>query len=127
MQTASIETRRFDQPDDKLDFADHGRIDIVKLHDGTAGMHAILRPGYKWSVDEKPLLGNPDACPMHHIGYCIAGEIVVRMSDSGDEKHIRPGDFFDIPAGHDAHVDGPEACELILFAAPEPGAESALH
>jgi hypothetical protein len=42
------------------------------------------------------------------------------MVESGVETHIRSGDFFDIPPGHDAYVDGAERAELILFAAPEP-------
>lgn len=114
-----IETRTFQTPDDKLDFGAHGRIDIIKMADGTAGMHAILEPGWTWSVDEKPLLGDPDSCPMPHIGYCLAGEVVVRMVGTSQEKVIRRGDFFEIPAGHDAYVPGSERCELILFAPPE--------
>ena len=41
------------------------------------------------------------------------------MIDSGIETVISPGDFFEIPPGHDAYVDGDETVELILFAAPE--------
>ncbi|GAB5549996.1 MAG: hypothetical protein RLO52_10820 [Sandaracinaceae bacterium] len=114
-----IETRRFERADEALDFADHGRIDILKLADGTTGMHAVLKPGWTWTGDEKPLLGNPDACPMSHTGYCIGGELVVTMVESGAETHLRPGDFFEIPPGHDAYVVGDRACELILFAPPE--------
>jgi hypothetical protein len=116
----AIETRRFEHPDDTLDFGSRGRIGIVKLRDGTVGMHAILEPGWRWTEHEKPLLGNPDACPMDHTGYCIAGDLVVRMVASGEERHVRAGDFFDIPSGHDAHVEGGTRCELILFAAPPP-------
>jgi hypothetical protein len=43
----------------------------------------------------------------------------VRMVASGVETHIKKGDFFSIPKGHDAYVDGGERVELILFAAPE--------
>lgn len=113
-----IEARRFEQSDNVLDFGAHGRIDIVTLSDGTQGMHAILEPGYVWSVDEKPLLGNPDSCPMAHTGYCVSGELDVEMMDSGEHRRLRAGDFFEIPAGHDAHVIGDARCELILFAAP---------
>lgn len=119
MHTSTVETRRFESPDDALDFADHGRIDIVKLSGGSIGMRAVFQPGWRWDVDEKPLLGNPDSCPMRHVGYCVRGSIVVRMIDSGRQQRLRPGDFFEIPPGHDAHVDGDEACELILFAPPE--------
>ncbi|HKQ96886.1 MAG TPA: cupin domain-containing protein [Candidatus Polarisedimenticolia bacterium] len=114
----AMEKRRFDRPDQSLDMKTHGRIDVIKMADGSAGMHAILEPGWTWAADEKPLLGNPDSCPMDHTGYCIGGHLVVRMVASGSEMHVQKGDFFTIPAGHDAYVDGAERVELILFGAP---------
>lgn len=119
-KTPAIETRRFDPPDQALDFKGHGRISIIQMSDGTTGMHAILEPGWTWTEDEKPLLGHPDSCPMRHVGYSISGDLVVRMVESGAETHIRAGDFFDIPAGHDGYVAGSEPVELVLFAAPDP-------
>lgn len=116
--TSAIQRRRFEQPDDKLDFHAHGKIDVLRMRDGASGMHAILEPGWVWSEDEKPLLGNPASCPMAHTGYCIAGELVVRMVETGEELRLTKGDFFEIPAGHDAYVPGAERCELILFDAP---------
>lgn len=116
---SAIEVRRFERPDQLLDMKEHGRISIVKLADGTSGMHAIFEPGWTWEADEKPLLGSPDSCPMRHTGYCIGGKVVVRMMDTGTETHISTGDFFEIPPGHDAYVEGPERAELILFAPPE--------
>ncbi len=41
------------------------------------------------------------------------------MIETGTETHIGPGDFFEIPPGHDAYVDGDERVELVLFAPPE--------
>ena len=117
---SGIQVRRFENPDENLDMKDAGGIDIVRLGDGTAGMHAIFEPGWTWEKDEKPLLGHPPSCAMHHTGYCISGKLVVRMVDSGTETRIEAGDFFDIPAGHDGYVDGPDRVELILFALPEP-------
>ncbi|MBZ0122292.1 MAG: cupin domain-containing protein [Roseovarius sp.] len=115
----AIETRRFESPDEALDMKEHGGIDIVRMADGTTGMHAIFEPGWTWEKDEKPLLGHPDTCPMRHTGYCISGRLVVRMVDTGVETPITKGDFFEIPPGHDAYVDGPERVELILFEPPE--------
>jgi hypothetical protein len=114
-----IEIRRFDTPDQLLDMKQQGRIAIIKMTDGTSGMHAIFEPGWTWEKDEKPLLGSPDSCPMRHTGYCIAGKLVVRMIDTGTETRINPGDFFEIPPGHDAYVDGSNRVELVLFAPPE--------
>jgi hypothetical protein len=114
-----IETRRFEKPDLTLDMKEAGGISIIKMSTGATGMHAVFEPGWTWEKDEKPLLGNPDTCPMHHTGYCISGSIVVRMLDTGQSTRITAGDFFEIPPGHDAYVDGSERAELILFAPPE--------
>lgn len=89
------------------------------MADGSAGMHAISEPGWTWEADEKPLLHSPDSCPMQHTGYCISGQLVVRMIDTGIEARISTRDFFEIPPGHDAYVDGSNRVELILFAPPE--------
>lgn len=115
----AIEIRRFENPDETLDMAAAGAIAVVRMKDGTAGMRAVFEPGWTWEKDEKPLLGSPDSCPARHTGYCIGGSLVVRMLASGAETRIGPGDFFEIPPGHDAHVAGDERVELVLFAAPE--------
>ena len=117
--TSAIEIRRFENPDQLLDMKERGRISIVKMADGTSGMLAVFEPGWTWEADEKPLLGSPDACPMRHTGYCLGGKLVVRMVDTGIETRIGAGDFFEIPPGHDAYVDGDQRAELILFAPPE--------
>lgn len=114
-----IETRRFDAPDETLDMQEAGGISIIRTALGTTGMHAVFEPGWTWEKDEKPLLGSPDSCPMHHTGYCIGGQLVVRMIDTGAETEITTGDFFEIPPGHDAYVKGGNKVELILFAPPE--------
>ena len=44
------------------------------------------------------------------------------MVEANGATNIGPGDFFEIPAGHDAYVDGNERVELVLFAPPEPRA-----
>lgn len=100
--SAAIETRRFDNPDKKLDMKSAGGIAIVKMRSGSTGMRAIFERGWTWEKDEKPLLGNPQTCPMHHTGYSLSGKLVVRMVESGVETRIKPGDFFEIPPGHDA-------------------------
>ena len=102
MPDAVIEVRRFEAPDQRLDMKERGGISIVQMADGTSGMHAIFEKGWRWEVDEKPLLGFPDACPMRHTGYCLSGQLVVRMLDTGRETRIGQGDFFEIPPGHDA-------------------------
>jgi len=115
----TIETRRFETPDETLDMKARGGIDIVRMKDGNTGMYAVFEPGWTWEEDEKPLLGSPDTCPMHHTGFCLSGRLVVRMVETGVETTITKGDFFEIPPGHDAYVDGPERVEMVLFEPPE--------
>lgn len=115
--TTEIETRRFETPDERLGMKAHGGIDILRTAQGSTGMHAVFEPGWTWEADEKPLLGHPDTCPMHHTGYCLSGRLVVRMVKSGEETPITRGDFFEIPPGHDAYVAGEERVKLILFEA----------
>ncbi len=112
-----VEILRFDNPDEVLDMKEAGGIAIVGTSSGVRGMRAIFEPGWTWERDEKPLLGSPDACPMHHTGYCMKGTLVVRMTETGDETRIVSGDFFEIPPGHDGYVEGDESVELILFVA----------
>jgi hypothetical protein len=116
---SAIQVRRFDTPDEALDMKEAGSISIIRMDDGTAGMYARFEPGWTWEKDEKPLLGSPASCPMQHTGYCMRGNLVVRMVDTKAETRITGGDFFEIPPGHDAYVDGAEPVELILFAPPE--------
>jgi hypothetical protein len=116
---STIQVRRFDSPDDALDMKEAGGISIIRMSDGTTGMRAVFEPGWTWEKDEKPLLGSPATCPMRHTGYCITGKLVVRMVETNSETRISSGDFFEIPPGHDAYVDGDERVELILFAPPE--------
>jgi len=42
---AAIEVRRFDTPDDAIDMKEAGGISIIKMEDGTTGMHATFEPG----------------------------------------------------------------------------------
>ena len=117
--TSTIQLRRFGAPDDVLDMKEAGCISIIRLKDGTTGMHAIFQPGWTWEKDEKPLLGSPASCPMQHTGYCMRGNLVVRMVDTRAETRIAGGDFFEIPPAHDGYVEGDEPVELILFVPPE--------
>ena len=119
MSAQAIQTRRFETPDQVLDMKQNGGISMITMPDGGIGMHAVFEPGWTWEADEKPLLGSPDACPMRHVGYCISGNLVVRMRDTNLETEIATGDFFDIPPGHDGYVKGTQRVELILFAPPD--------
>jgi mannose-6-phosphate isomerase-like protein (cupin superfamily) len=88
----------------------HGHMDVVTLGDFTLG-RGTFEPGWKWSEDVKPIAGT-DSCQVHHTGYCLQGTMTIRLDD-GTELTIGPGDVVDIDPGHDAWVDGDEACVFL--------------
>jgi hypothetical protein len=82
----------------------------VQMGEHTIGRTQI-EPGWRWSVDVKPVVGTP-SCTFRHIGLALAGRFHVRMED-GREMEVGPDDVFDIPPGHDAWVVGDEAWESV--------------
>ncbi len=70
-----------------------------------------LEPGWRWSIDIKPIVGTP-SCQIHHLQLLLAGRFAVRM-DGGEEVEFVAGDVFEIPPGHDAWVVGDEPVVLI--------------
>ena len=59
----------------------------------------------------QPIAGT-DSCQVLHTGCCVSGGMTVRM-DAGAESVISAGDVVRIEPGHDAWVDGPDACVLL--------------
>ena len=51
--------------------------------------------------------------------YCMSGTLVVRMVETDAETSITTGDFFEIPTGHHAYVEGSEPVRTVLFEPPE--------
>jgi hypothetical protein len=106
---ASIQTQNISSPHESRPFQAHGHMDVVTLGDFTLGK-GTFEPGWRWSEDVKPIAGT-DSCQARHTGVCIAGSMTVRMDD-GTEQSIGAGDVVLIEPGHDAWVDGDEACVL---------------
>jgi hypothetical protein len=106
---AKLEKRNIESPDESRKFAANGQLDVVTLGDFTMGK-ATFEPGWKWSNDVKPLAGT-DSCQVRHTGVCVSGSMTIR-SDDGAELVVEPGDVFVLEPGHDAWVDGAEACVL---------------
>jgi class 3 adenylate cyclase len=102
---ARLQRRRFTDPDD-VRAVPHGRIDVVELDDRVVG-RMTYEPGWRWSVDVKPIAAT-DSCQFHHVGVTISGVLRAQMRD-GTELEIGPGDVFEIPPGHDAWVVGDES------------------
>ncbi len=108
-----LQRRGFAEPSDVRTFP-RGRVDVVVLEDTVVG-RMTYEPGWRWSVDVRPLAGT-DACQYHHLGVTLSGRLRIMMAD-GTELEIGPGDVFEIPPGHDAWVVGDEPWVSIDFEA----------
>lgn len=108
-----LQRRRFAEPSDVRTFP-RGRVEVVELEDTVVG-RMTYEPGWRWSVDVKPIAGT-DLCQFHHLGVTISGRLRAQMPD-GTELELGPGDVFEIPPGHDAWVVGDEPWVSVDFEA----------
>ena len=83
-------------------------IDVVQLGDLRVKRTAIPA-GWRYSET----MGAP-RCYDTHVGYMLAGQLVVELSD-GTRLELSAGDAFMIPAGHDAAVIGDEPVVMVQF------------
>ena len=109
---ADMEARDFDSPDEVREFEGNGRAQVVNIGGQVVGK-GTFEPGWKWSMNVKPIAGT-DSCQVSHLGYVISGRMKVYMDD-GSEAEVGPGDVMAIPPGHDAEVVGDEACVMVDF------------
>jgi hypothetical protein len=103
--------KSFKKPDERRAFKAHGYMDVVNLEGGVVMGRARLEPGWKWSNDVKPIAGT-ESCQAMHTSYVLRGKLTIRMDD-GTEIKVQAGDAFQVPAGHDAWVEGDEPYEAI--------------
>src|SRR5215211_7490270 len=108
-----LQRRRFSEATDVRRFS-HGHIDVVEMDDNVVG-RMTYEPGWRWSVDIKPIAGGV-ACQFHHLGFTVSGRLRVEMSD-GAELETGPNEVFEFPPGHDAWVVGDEPWVAIDFEA----------
>jgi class 3 adenylate cyclase len=108
-----LQRQRFSEASD-VRMIPRGRIDVVELDDTVVG-RMTYEPGWRWSVDVKPIAGT-DTCQYHHLGITLSGHLRAQMPD-GTELEIGPGDVFEIPPGHDAWVVGNEPWVSVDFEA----------
>ncbi|HEX6518652.1 MAG TPA: cupin domain-containing protein [Streptosporangiaceae bacterium] len=109
----TLEAKNLDLPDDKRSF-EHGEVLMVRVADTTIA-RAVLRPGWRWSTDVKPLVGT-SSCELAHTAYLISGRMRVQMND-GTEAELAPGDAHYVSPGHDAWVVGDQPCVVVDFTA----------
>jgi hypothetical protein len=105
-----MDKKSFNSPDEVRTPSAKTKIDVVKTSGGELH-HATFQPGWKWSVDIKPVAGT-DTCQVHHLLYAISGQLKTVLAD-GTEIDTVPGDIVDIHPGHDAWVTGEEPFEVI--------------
>jgi hypothetical protein len=98
-------------PDGSRVFLDDSHRDLITLATVVVG-RGVYRPGWRWSVHVRALSGQESQA---HVGYIIAGRMIVRGPD-GVEVAVGPGEAFEAPPGHDAWVVGDEPCVALDFA-----------
>jgi hypothetical protein len=106
------DVKNFQSPEETRPFAARGGSEVVHL-DGRAVSRGTFEPGWRWSVDVKPLAGT-ESCQVRHLGYVVAGRMRVTMDD-GSVGEVGPGDVVSIAPGHDAEVVGDESCVIVDF------------
>jgi hypothetical protein len=89
----------------------------VRLEVGRAGEGRVKRlvypPGFRWSVDMKPVVGTA-LCMHAHVGFLVSGEIHIEYADGCVVEHKAP-QIIAIDPGHDGWVVGKEPVVLIEF------------
>ena len=97
--------------------AERHDIGHVRLEVGRAGAARVKRmvypPGFRWSVDMKPIVGT-DLCMHAHVGFLAKGEIHIEYADGCVVEHKAP-QIVAIAPGHDGWVVGKESVVLIEF------------
>jgi quercetin dioxygenase-like cupin family protein len=99
-----FEAKSHDAPDETRTPA-KTRVEVVRLEGFTIGRFNFA-PGWRWSECVKPVVGT-ESCQASHVGYAVAGRMVVRLAD-GTERIISAGQSYTIPPGHDAWVEDDE-------------------
>jgi class 3 adenylate cyclase len=106
---ARLQAKAVGRPDEVRPMP-HGILELYNLDEFVFG-RGEFQPGWRWSVDVKPIAGT-DLCEYHHVGFSISGRLGVEMAD-GTTTEIGPNEFFEIPAGHDSWVVGDDPWVII--------------
>lgn len=104
--------KSFDNPDEITHFA-KGKFEKVTLGGMTIG-RATYQPGWKWSVDVGPDIGEA-FCTVEHVGMVISGVATAALV-GGEVFELKAGDLFYVPADpHDSWVVGDEPYVSLHF------------
>lgn len=85
--------KRFDKPDD-ITLFDKGKFETVTLGGMTIG-RATYQPGWKWSEDVGPEVGE-NYCSVEHVGMVVSGCATAAFAD-GRVTEMISGDVFYVP------------------------------
>ena len=109
---SGLESKSFSDPDQRREFLDKGRVELVTIGDRVVG-RATYEPGWHWSEHVGPIVGS-ERCHATHLGVVLSGRQRIRMDD-GTEREMGPGEVFHIPPGHDGWAIGDEPCVVLDF------------
>ena len=107
-----MSAKNFDEPDEIVELP--GLLEEVVEVGGFVVGREVVAPGWRWSKDTKPVVGG-EWCEANHVGLTMSGRWGVVMKD-GRTLEFRPGDVFDVPAGHDSWTIGDEPCVTLNWA-----------
>jgi hypothetical protein len=104
--------KRFENPDEDVHF-EKGKFETVTLGGMTIG-RATYQPGWKWSEDVGPGLGEK-FCTVEHVGMVVSGCATAALAD-GTVTEMNAGDLFYVPSDpHDSWVVGDEPYVSLHF------------
>ena len=104
--------KQFDKPDEVTHF-DKGKFETVTLGGLTIG-RATYQPGWKWSEDVGPGIGQK-YCTVEHVGLVVSGCATAAFPD-GRVTEMKAGDLFYVPSEpHDSWVVGEEPYVSLHF------------
>jgi uncharacterized cupin superfamily protein len=108
---ATIEKKSLNQPEQTKNI---GRVKVEVITIGGLNVQRdTAQPGWRWSVDVKPV-AKTETCQVSHLIYVISGRLHVRMND-GKETEFNPGDMGLIPPGHDGWTVGDKPAAWLEF------------
>ena len=99
---ATIEKKSLNQPEQTKSIG-RVKVEVVTIG-GLSFQRDTAQPGWRWSVDVKPV-AKTESCQVNHLLYVISGRLHVRTND-GKEMEFNPGDMGLIPPGHDGWTVG---------------------
>lgn len=108
---ATLEKKSLDHPEQTKNV---GRVKVdVSTIGGLNFQRDTAQPGWRWSVDVRPVV-KTESCEVGHLIYLISGRLHVRMND-GKEMEFNPGDMGLIPPGHDGWTVGDKPAVWLEF------------